>query len=87
VPARNLAQLVALAKARPGKLTYGSGGSGTPNHLVGELLKLIRERRKLRMNAWLTATGHQRPGVAAGLPLAEAESRAAILTAKIRALP
>lgn len=40
VPARNLAQLVALAKARPGKLTYGSGGSGTPNHLVGELLKL-----------------------------------------------
>ena len=53
----------------------------------GELLKLIRERRKLRMNAWLTATGHQRPGVAAGLPLAEAESRAAALTQKIRALP
>ena len=53
----------------------------------GELLKLIRERRKLRMNAWLTATGHQRPGVAAGLPLAEAENRAAALTEKIRALP
>jgi hypothetical protein len=39
------------------------------------------------MNAWLTATGHQRPGVAVGLPLAEAESRAAALTEKIRALP
>jgi hypothetical protein len=39
------------------------------------------------MNAWLTATGHQRPGVAAGLPLAEAENRAAALTEKIRALP
>lgn len=39
VPARNLKQLIALAKAHPGKLTYGTGGSGTPNHLVGELLK------------------------------------------------
>ena len=39
VPAQNLKQLIALAKAHPGKLTYGTGGSGTPNHLVGELLK------------------------------------------------
>ena len=52
----------------------------------GALLKLIRERRKLRANAWLTATGHKRPGVPAGLPLAEAEAQAAALTAKIRAL-
>jgi lysophospholipase L1-like esterase len=50
----------------------------------GALLKLIRERRKLRMNAWLTATGHRRPGVTPGLPLAEAG--AAALTEKIRAL-
>ena len=56
-------------------------------HPDGELLTLIRERRKLRMNAWLTATGHLRPGVAAGLPLAEAEIRAAALTEKIRARP
>ncbi len=39
VPAHNLKQLIALAKAHPGKLTYGTGGSGTPNHLVAELLK------------------------------------------------
>jgi tripartite-type tricarboxylate transporter receptor subunit TctC len=38
-PAQNLKQLVALAKLHPGKLTYASAGSGTSNHLVGELFK------------------------------------------------
>ena len=38
LPARNLAEVVALAKRRPGKLSYGSAGPGTSNHLVGELL-------------------------------------------------
>jgi len=32
-------QLVALAKAQPRKLSYGTGGTGTSNHLVGELFK------------------------------------------------
>jgi tripartite-type tricarboxylate transporter receptor subunit TctC len=40
VPAKNVAELVALAKAQPGKLAYASGGSGTPLHLVPELFKL-----------------------------------------------
>jgi len=50
------------------------------------LLKLVRERRKLLMNAWLTATGHTRPGVPAGLPLVQAEAKAAELNETIRLL-
>lgn len=39
VKAQNLAELVALLKAQPGKLSYGSSGVGTPPHLSGELFK------------------------------------------------
>ena len=38
VNAKNVQDLVTLAKAQPDKLTYGSGGSGTPQHMAGELL-------------------------------------------------
>jgi tripartite-type tricarboxylate transporter receptor subunit TctC len=37
VPARSVQELVALAKSQPGKLTYASAGSGTSQHLAGEL--------------------------------------------------
>lgn len=40
VPANSLNQLVELAKKNPGKFSYASGGSGSPQHLMGELLKL-----------------------------------------------
>ena len=41
MPVSNARQLVALAKARPGQLTFSSPGSGTPNHLSGEMLKML----------------------------------------------
>jgi tripartite-type tricarboxylate transporter receptor subunit TctC len=39
VPARNLRELVALAKSQPRELSYASAGNGTSQHLGGELLK------------------------------------------------
>jgi len=38
VPANNVQELIALAKAKPGTLTYGSAGNGQSNHLSGALL-------------------------------------------------
>lgn len=39
VPAKSVKELVALAKSRPGKLNFASGGSGTGIHMAGELFK------------------------------------------------
>jgi pimeloyl-ACP methyl ester carboxylesterase len=58
--------------------------SGHPSG--AELFRLIEQRQSLLKDAWLTATGHQRPGMARGLPLAEAQERAVVLDQKIRAL-
>jgi tripartite-type tricarboxylate transporter receptor subunit TctC len=41
VPAKNLKELLALAKSKPGALNYASSGPGTPYHMAGELFKVM----------------------------------------------
>jgi tripartite-type tricarboxylate transporter receptor subunit TctC len=41
LPVKTVKELIALARARPGQLTYGSAGNGSPSHLAGELLKTM----------------------------------------------
>jgi tripartite-type tricarboxylate transporter receptor subunit TctC len=41
VPARTAGEFIAYAKANPGKLNMGSGGIGTPQHVAGELFKMM----------------------------------------------
>jgi len=41
LPAKNVAELVALAKARPGQLDFASGSTGSTGHLAGEMFKIM----------------------------------------------
>jgi lysophospholipase L1-like esterase len=51
-----------------------------------DVLQRVSARQEVLKLAWLSATGHTRPGVKAGLPLAEAEAKAAVLQSEIDAL-
>ena len=41
LPVKNIKDLIALARARPGQLNFGSPGNGSTNHLSGEMLKMM----------------------------------------------
>ena len=49
VPARNVQELIALAKAKPGSITYGSAGPGTSQHMAGELFQVVTGTRLMHV--------------------------------------
>lgn len=61
-----------------------SAMTSVPN--AAQLIKLISERQNLMKDAWLTVTGHKRPGMNVGMPLDEARTKAAAIDAQIKAL-
>ncbi|MFZ4763597.1 MAG: GDSL-type esterase/lipase family protein [Roseimicrobium sp.] len=57
-----------------------------PGGRLGALYKPVAERQRVLKAAWLSKCGHKRPGVKPGLPLPEAEAKAAVFTKEIEAL-
>src|SRR5205814_6651174 len=49
LPAKNLKELVQIARANPGKLNYGSGGVGTTTHLAPELLMSMTKTKMVHV--------------------------------------
>jgi tripartite-type tricarboxylate transporter receptor subunit TctC len=88
VPAKTLSEFIALAKTKPGAMNFGSGGSGTSNHLAGELFNIVTGVRlvhvpykgvNLAMNDVMSGEVHL---VVIGIPAAAPHIRAG----KLRAL-
>ena len=61
VPANNMKELVALAKAQPGKLNFASSGPGSLPHLAGELFKLTAKHRHHPRALPRRGSGGERP--------------------------
>jgi tripartite-type tricarboxylate transporter receptor subunit TctC len=96
VPARNVKELMALARSNPGKLSYGSSGVGSSSHLMGELFNAMAGMNVVHVpykgsadSAIATAAGQIEisfPSVVALLPLQEAgKLRALAVTSAKRA--
>ena len=95
VPAKTLAEFIALAKSQPGKLNYASSGQGTPYHMAGELFKAMAGIDVLHVP--YRNSGEARSGVIGGqvqmmidaVPamapnVAESQVRALATTGKVR---
>ncbi len=72
----------------PEKLTTSENSTvlTTSSALAPQVLKLVQQRQRVLKDSWLTETGHRRPGMNKGKPLAEAQREANELTAKLHAL-
>ena len=87
VPAATLAEFMALARGRAGGLAYGTGGNGTMNHLIGQLLaraagiELTHVPYRGSAPALADAIGGQIPAVMESLPIALPHLRAGRLRA------
>ena len=95
VPVRNVKELIGLARANPGKLTYGSSGVGSSVHLAGELLNVKANLKIVHVpykssadSARATASGEvglSFPGIPGALPFLYAKKiRALAVTSKKR---
>ena len=88
VPARNVKELLALARAQPGKLSYGSSGVGSSAHLAGELLNAMTQTKLLHVpykGAGEVVIANVAGQVDAGFPSYVA-ANALIQSGKLRAL-
>jgi tripartite-type tricarboxylate transporter receptor subunit TctC len=87
VKANSVAELVALAKASPGKLNFGSSGYGSTNHLAGELFKslagidIVHVPYKGAAPAMNDLIGGQIPILFDNMPAVQAQARAGTLRA------
>jgi hypothetical protein len=78
-----------LVMARPLLESWGLKvtAEGHPDHPQGAaILDLTRRKQQILRDAWLTRTGHLRPGVKEGLPMEEAREKADELDREARAL-
>jgi tripartite-type tricarboxylate transporter receptor subunit TctC len=88
VPAKTVAQFITIAKAQPGKLSYGSGGTGGAGHLATEYFKLLTHTAMVHVPyrgtglAVIDVVSGQLDMVLAGVPAIVPHTR----TGKLRAL-